>query len=269
MKKLFFLTVLFSGIIQFSFAQRSVVSLHVQPLVIGEVRGAYEFAFTNKFSFVANFGFIPEHDLPGLLDPDVTPSDYGLPVGITNTISGYNFVPEFRIYLNKHDNPRGFYFSPYLKFAKYSAVFNQTFNYDFTAAEYDELDDEIQAYIDENNPSLDVNTQLTSSFGTIGGGIQFGYQLLIAERLSLDFYFLGIGVNQVTISTEVFSPDADALGIDYTVWGDEIESALDDLDGIPLLDPDFEIESETNKIVATAKALAPWYRGGLKIGFAF
>jgi len=271
MKKILILILLSLGIQSFIKAQNNVVGLHLQSFAFGEIRLSYEHAFTDKFSVLLNYGLKTKGEIPSFILETTAPTDYGLPIEAANEIGGYQFIPEFRIYFKGNDSPSGLYFSPYLRFAKYEIAYNSTINYQFTNAQYDSLPAEVITYIENNNlnQSIDVNILTDGTFSQKGLGIQLGYQWIIAERLAIDFYFLGLEVNQVDFVAEAESPDATELGIDYSQWTNEIESSINFANDIPFINADISIDVQSDKIIGTAKTLAPWYRGGIKIGFAF
>ncbi len=271
MKKAILILLLSVGAIQCSNAQKNVIGLHLQPLAFGEIRGSFEHAFTDKFSVLLNYGYKKLGDIPSFILDQAQPTDYGLPIEFVNEISGSQFVPEFRIYFKGDDAPHGLYIAPYLRFSKYSIKYNTTANYTFSDDEFDDLPQEVIDYLDENNlgQTIGVNTIVTGDFKQKGLGVQLGYQWVVAEKLAIDLYFLGLEIDQVNFTAEAYSPDANELGIDYTRWENEIEGSIDFTNDIPLINVDVTTEVQSDKVIGIAKTLAPWYRGGIKIGFAF
>ena len=106
-------------------------------------------------------------------------------------------------------------------------------------------------------------------FNTLNVGCQLGIQFLIAKRVSVDFYFLGLegGLLNGNIVTTPTS---------YTEYNPFILSALknvidQNIANAPAIIRNKLTTSETSSqvIVKAGNATYPWYRGGISIGFAF
>lgn len=149
-------------------------------------------------------------------------------------------------YTGSSSGPKGFYYSPYLKYQNVSASLSRINT------------------IDDDEGSFSYNEDYHAAINTFGIGIQFGYQFLIAERVTLDFYFLGFEAGLAGINATIESSDITQVS--------EIESEIQDaVDDLPdFLNKKIDVSSGGNAVKVKAHSiLYPWVRGGLSIGFAF
>jgi len=150
----------------------------------------------------------------------------------------------YRHYTGQRMLPKGFYIEPYLKYQKITgngSVENTDFNNTY-----------------KGRIDVDLNT--------MNVGFQLGAQFLIAKRITLDFYFLGMEVgflsgDVIAISDQL--ADANNLKTD-------IEQKIADLPsfiGDKLTVTQSADKKQIN--VNADHAPYPWYRGGISIGIAF
>jgi hypothetical protein len=92
-------------------------------------------------------------------------------------ISGFALTPEYRMYLSEKKGAlRGFYVAPYLRYQNLTLTVNETYD----------------------NGTVEMGK---AKLNTYGGGVVAGYQLLLKDRFSLDF-FLGPSYNGGDIKVE-------------------------------------------------------------------
>lgn len=148
----------------------------------------------------------------------------------------------FRHYTGKKKLPAGFYLEPYLKYQKIDGNGSILFG--------DESD----------GITGDVDLKLNS----FNVGIQLGAQFLIAKRVSLDLYFLGL--------------EGGFLSGDITATSDlieEIETVESDMNDFIADLPTFigdklEVKKTGKQVNVNASSIPyPWLRGGFCIGIAF
>ena len=242
----------------------NVVSLHVVPLAVGEVRLGYERAIADNYSVLLNGGYFIQHKIPKFIYTEEALANNGISIESNNSMVGFDIVPELRRYFGSGNAPNGFYVGVYAKYAQYDFEMMDVINYEFSETEIPDLDPDVQAQLDENS-SLDINVQLDANLNQYGGGLQLGYQFAIGKRWNIDFLILGLEINRTDLDAELVSP---TIPVDYSSWVDETQAASDEWDRWPFVE-DLEFEAIENGIRVSAEGLMPWYRGGIKIGFSF
>ncbi len=150
----------------------------------------------------------------------------------------------YRHYFGKRMLPKGFYIEPYLKYQDIKGMAS------------------IEGKVDQNVPYKgDIDVKLN----TMNLGFQLGTQFLIAKRVSLDFYSLGLEAGllsgNVTATSDQIA-DADNIKAD-------IEDAIADLpsfigDKLTVTQP-----SGTKVNIKASSVPYPWLRCGISIGIAF
>jgi hypothetical protein len=150
----------------------------------------------------------------------------------------------YRHYFGKRMLPKGFYIEPYLKYQEIKGT-----------ASIEGIDNQHQPY----EGKLDVN------LNSMNFGFQLGTQFLIAKRVSLDFYSLGLEAGllsgNVTATSDQIA-DADNIKAD-------IEDVIADLpsfigDKLTVTQP-----SGTKVNIKASNFPYPWLRCGISIGIAF
>ena len=150
----------------------------------------------------------------------------------------------YRHYTGHRMLPQGFYIEPYLKYqningtAKITGVDNQT----------------SQPY------SAGVDVKLN----TMNLGFQLGTQFLIAKRVSLDLYFLGLEAGFLSGNVTATSPNlSDAVNVKK-----DIQDAIADLPS--MIGDKLTVTQSGNEVNVKASGVPyPWLRGGISIGIAF
>ena len=161
-----------------------------------------------------------------------------------------------RHYTGKSQLPRGFYVEPYLKYQ------------DITGATGFSGTDQAS-----NQPYKgDVNVKLN----TMNIGLQFGTQILIAKRVTLDFYFLGLeagllsgnltGTANLTNNTNL-PPNPGTLAASYIV-ADLNEAKTDNIPSF--ISDKIIVTQDGNRVNTKINGVPyPWLRAGLSLGIAF
>ena len=206
----------------------------------------YERKFTQKSSFILGVGFPSNKSFPFMMNDNSPGSDK-----ITNdSFSTMSIRAAYRHYSGHKIQPCGFYFSPYLKYQKITAsADNQTTG------------------PDPANPNL--NKQYLQKYSidanTINFGIQWGVQFLIAKRVAVDFYFLGLEAGLLNITATVKSPDI--------IMINALESNVrDNVTQLPsfLSDKIAVKRNGTDQVNVTGSSIPyPWLRSGISFGIAF
>lgn len=166
-----------------------------------------------------------------------------LVIGGDREFSGWFITPEVKWYLEDNDvrpAPRGFYVGAYLRASnmRYSSTVSGTAS---------------------GTTSGEFKSDLQIDLSELGFGIDAGYQLLIKDRVAVDFIFFGPRYSLYTIKV-----DADLQG-DGALFED-LEQALEGLLGRDIVPMDINLET-------SGSTSNNWnglgYRVGFKIGYAF
>jgi len=161
-----------------------------------------------------------------------------------------------RHYTGKSQLPRGFYVEPYLKYQ------------DITASTGFSGTDQ-----GSNQP---YTGDVSGKLNTMNIGLQFGTQILIAKRVTLDFYFLGIeaGLLNGNISgsakltnTSNLPANPDQVAASYIVA--DINTAK--TDNLPSFISDkITVSQDGNRVNTKINGVPyPWLRAGISLGIAF
>jgi len=250
MKKLI-LIIAFSGFTLFGMAQvsdsttfrpRNVVKFLPLNLQFNSVAFEYERMINFKNSLTLEIGLPSQKSIIGKYginsNSDLKSAEFG-----TTTI-----MAAYRHYTGKRKLPKGFYIAPYLKYQQLTGRAGIT---------------------GVNDQSIPYAGNIDFKLNTINLGCQLGVQVLIAKRVSIDLYFLGLeggylSGNITTTPSLTGQSQAVALG----VLNDVISQNISKL-------PSFAknkisvTETTTQVIVKADNIPYPWFRGGISIGFAF
>lgn len=225
--------------------RKNVIKFLPTNLAFNSLSFEYERKFTQKSSFILGIGFPQSKSFAGMINDNTSTDKLS-----NDSFSTMSIRAAYRHYSGHRIQPSGFYFSPYLKYQKINA----------TA-------DNHKTGPDPVNPNL--SKQYTEKFtidgNTLNFGIQWGIQALIAKRISLDFYFLGLEAGLLNITATVKSSD--------TVMINEVESSVrknvQDLPGF-LSDKIVVKRNGNDQVDVTGTSIPyPWLRGGISIGIAF
>lgn len=225
--------------------KKNVIKFLPTNLTFNSLSFEYERKFTQKSSFILGIGFPQSKSFAGMIN-----DNSGSDLIINDAFSTMSIRAAYRRYAGHRIQPSGFYFSPYLKYQKINA----------TA-------DNQKTGPDPVNPNL--SKQYTEKFtidgNTLNFGIQWGVQALIAKRISLDIYFLGLEAGLLNITASVKSSEI--------IMINEVESNVrKNVQDLPsfLADKITVKRNGTDQIDVTGSSIPyPWLRGGISIGIAF
>ncbi len=250
MNKLFLL-IFFSGLTSLIFGQihdsnslskRNVLKFLPVNLYFHTVSLEYERMINSRNSITFQIGLPITKSVMGkyglTADSDLKRAEFG-----TSTLRG-----AFRHYTGKQGLPKGFYLEPYLNYhqirgdARIAGVYDQRIEYAGASA-------------------IKLNS--------INLGCQLGFQFLIAKKVNLDLYLLGLegGFLRGNITTKSAMADPyDPLIL--TVIKQVIDQNISELPSV--ISHKLSVYQIDNGIIIRAtNAPYPWFRGGVSIGFAF
>jgi len=204
----------------------------------------YERKFSPKSSFILGVG---------LASPKSFADKYNLNTSPDNVISKDEFSTmsvraAYRHYAGHHVRPVGFYFSPYLKYQKISANA-----------------DNYTTVTDPQFGSTSFSEKFDIGINTLNFGLQWGVQFMLAKRVAVDFYFLGIEAGIANITAIVKSDEAKSIDVIYNGVNDNIQQ-------LPsfLRDKIKATKVGSNEVDVKGNSIPyPWLRSGISIGIAF
>lgn len=217
-----------------AFAQNNIVKLGLGGLATANLNLKYERVLTEKNSVNVNLGLKVPSGLPFNLDlNDIIDNN----TAEEPKLNGFNISAEYRIYTGSQGAPQGFYFAPYLQFKNF-------------AIQYDDV-------IDGHMGEAKIN------YGNIGAGLQLGAQWIISEKVSIDWYFLGLSVvrNNVKIRVESDDPDIDFF--------EEVNAIEKEYEDVPFIGDKLELDSGENFASLKTNFILPGFKTGVSIGYAF
>ncbi len=208
------------------------------PVNIQSISFEYERMINAKNSFTFGIGFPNQQTLIGKYGYKPSEDLKSAELGVMHLRAAY------RHYGGKRKLPNGFYVEPYLKYQKITGN---------ASVESVDLTDVYKGNFDVNLSTLNL-------------GFQLGAQFLIAKRVSVDIYFLGIEAG-------LLRGDVNALS-DQLADADNLKADIEDaIDGLPaFIANKLTVTQSTDKKrinVNADNAPYPWFRGGISIGIAF
>lgn len=239
MKKLllfFFIAFAING-----FAQKNAFKVGLMGVSYGDFSIGYEREITLNSSINLNAGY---WDLKTGGFNLYNYFDEGKGVWLEDIGSGWHASLEYRFYIGKEEAIKGFYVAPYFRYYKNEIM--------------------LADYIENNNVRnsiFDVNAK----FRGIGAGAQFGYHWLIYDQISIDWYFIGIGLENMTLNADYVRRENSTF--QYNLIEGDVKEVFSET-------PDF-IKNKVN-VSTTSDALniklpvwIPGIRAGFSVGYAF
>lgn len=246
--------ILFSLIFSSIKAQDNNIKLNLMSIPLGIIHPQYERVLTPRLSIQLGLGVSPNKKVPqfskdllqdfvqGQSDDDNSEESI---ISLFNDLR-YNtllLTPEVRYYLSgKKGAPKGIYLGAFLRYSRHSGTSIYPHNRD-SSGEIVDFDGIIKS----------------TSFG---GGINLGVQWIVKEKLSIDWTFIGLGLNKSTIDllieSENMTPDdiSEIKGeINDTYTGGDIFNV--------------KVSSGNDSVRAVYTGLLPILRFGLSLGYAF
>ncbi|HKL33150.1 MAG TPA: DUF3575 domain-containing protein [Tangfeifania sp.] len=218
-----------------AFSQNNAVKLGFSDAFLGNYNLSYEKVINENNSVQLKFGYMNPVSSPFISEKTITPEAYDL----KETSGGLNASLEYRFYLSRQEIPQGFYIAPYLRYFTQSMVYS----------------DEI------NDRAFNVDSKL----GTFGLGAQLGYQLIVNEIFTFDFYFFGAGVDRHTINLKYQLKDPQP-GFDYGTVTNDVTQVFEDIN---YLEERLEHTVNDDNLTSKLPFLFPGFRLGMSVGVAF
>lgn len=222
--------------------RKTVVKFLPVNLPLGSFSFEIERMINSKNAFTLGFGIPTNRSIVGKYGMDASSDVKKLNVGTMHIRAAY------RHYTGKSMLPKGFYIEPYLKYQKINANAQLTFTKD----------------IPNSTPITYTSDITTPKLNTLNLGFQMGVQFLIAKRVSLDLYFLGLEAGMLSGNVNAIVNPKENIPDMRT----EVENSINDLPGF--LSNKLEVTSTSDAVnVKASSILYPWLRSGISIGIAF
>ncbi|HPR32024.1 MAG TPA: DUF3575 domain-containing protein [Prolixibacteraceae bacterium] len=216
------------------FAQNNVVKLGVSGANYGDFSLSYERMMTNHSSLNITGGYwnlnASLFNFSGIL----APTD-GITLKQFN--EGFHASVDYRFYVGKKEAPRGMYIGPYIRYWQYSLL------------ALDEIEGDL----------FDVDTRI----GSIGAGFQMGYHWLIRDCISIDWFFIGLGVESISSR---FVYITQTPGFDYSTIVDDFVNVFE---GFDYFQNKIKTTSGPENMTANLPFLFPGIKTGITIGYSF
>jgi hypothetical protein len=171
-----------------SYAQKNIIKWRPAALLWNNIDFSYERVLNDKSSFAVKAGGMVPLDLTSAFNSNKASfqqSGYSLG-GYTMTkgiMGGFSILPEYRYY-TAAEAPNGFYVAPYLKFWRAGISATAT-----------------------NDTTTSAST-LNTSINIIGVGVGIGYQWVIGDAFTVDWNFVGLGVDAYIFNVNITGVDA-------------------------------------------------------------
>jgi hypothetical protein len=170
-----------------TYAQQNIIKWRPAALGWNNIDLSYERVINEKSSFAVKVGFMVPLDIvapySNYLDQQATQNGASS-TGFTMTkgfVNGFSILPEYRFYTAK-EAPKGFYVAPYLKLWRGAMGANVQ---DSALNPYD----------------------IVASLNILGAGVGIGYQWVIADVITIDWNFLGLGADAYILNATVTGPN--------------------------------------------------------------
>jgi hypothetical protein len=232
MKKIFIALFMFATLVAYS--QENNIKTNLMGALYGNYGLTYEretikgqtISLTGAY-WNLDYGFLPVADW----------FNFSGSVRLTDMYSGFNTNLEYRFYMNKN-TLNGFYMAPYLRYAQHNFM----------------LHDEIR----ESN--FDVETKISG----IGAGFQMGYQWIIGNGFTLDWFFVGLGVERYLINGNYVTANSSAFN-----YSTIVNDVRDVFEGWNYFEQRLTTEPHSDRLHVKLPFIGPGFKSGFSIGYAF
>lgn len=215
----------------------NVIKINTLAIAFSNVSVTYERGIAPRLSFLLSAGYKYSGREPKVFVVDGSTIDAKL-----DKITGYSFAPELRYYLKTCEQRflEGFYVGLYGRYTHYSS-----------GAEFDYFPEgQLQEFYTSNMVLTEV-----------GAGIQLGYQLVLWQRLNIDFMFFGPRFSNINIVYEFDKNVSQEFLNDLSAYINEVIDRFG-------LDYDVELKQSGESRTSTSFSFANM-RFGISFGFAF
>lgn len=253
MKKILFMSLIMLFALM-GHAQKNAIKLGLFSTQIGDFNVNYERVLTETSSLNFNIGYWDFNSafIDGLeYMPSSSPDD----IQFLKFKGSMHTAIDYRMYMGQKGAMRGFYLAPYIRYWGQGM----------------EMSDIMYSDTYRNQFSFDIDAKINS----FGAGIQVGFQWIIRKHINLDLYFMGIGIERMTIKAKfsskydemVYNSETDEEEhLKHKYFEDSVEDAIKD---IKLISNKAEIETTDDYLSVKVPLWLPGLRAGFSIGYSF
>jgi len=215
----------------------NIIKINTLALAFSNVSLVYETGIMPRLSVGLGIGYKNSGPAPQLLS--ISSSMVSVQI---DQIKGYSITPDIRYYLKTCNSKllEGFYGGIYFRY-----------NHFFSTADFTYISK--SKVVEHNHADIALNEY--------GLGIQLGYQLLLWERLSIDFLFFGPRISNYNFEYDFTKQPAQELLNNLSEYTNEVINRFG-------VNHEVEIEREGN-LRANTSFYFTNTRFGISIGFAF
>lgn len=243
-------------------APKSVIKLNLLPIGLGDFSFQYEYAFHKNMSGALGLSFL---SLPKNIKGRILDS-----MGITNSkITGWAITPEFRFYpgeKKEHEAPHGFYLAPYFRYSKYHVTGQYLVDLPATAGTGGTI---VPPPFGSTTPTKSYNLDIKSTTTCYNFGLMIGYQWIIGEHFSIDWWIIGAGRGNSKLSCDFNSSELNMSASDQAELKKQMDENVNSNSFSPF-SPTVTNTTNTHGATTFVDGLpSVSLRSGLTIGFAF
>jgi hypothetical protein len=178
---------------------KNILKIDPGKLILGGINLSYERILTpgTSVNFRAKYhplGFV-ERNIKGF---KVSETDYSFELADRPAFYHFGLDAEYRFYIKNKYPGKGFYLAPYAHYLNYTGTFKSNYTSEF------------------GDLPVSIDGSLKTSFGIWGIGLQLGAQWKISDRVSIDWGFVGLGIDRYNFEVAVNSGNLDNLVDKYS-----------------------------------------------------
>ncbi|MDA3927989.1 MAG: DUF3575 domain-containing protein [Prolixibacteraceae bacterium] len=222
------------------FSQGNALKVGLLGAPLGDFSLGIEQLIHSDYTMNINIGYWNSKN--GLIDVQNLFNE-GQNIWLQNESTAWHGSIEMRKYFSFGQNIKDnkFYWGPYFRFWNYSLLLNDYIKNEFVTQQQ----------------LFDVKAK----FNGVGVGVQFGYQVMLTERLWLDFYFIGLGVEHVKMKAEYRA--VDVANFDYSFIEGDVNAAFSDK--ARFIKNNVKVWSAAEKLLIELPTYLPGIRAGVNI----
>jgi hypothetical protein len=235
------------------FAQKNAVKLGLASVKLGDFNVNYERALTEKSSLNFNIGYwnIGSSSIDILKNFESNDPDA---IKLQKFNGKLHSSLEYRMYVNQKGSMKGLYMAPYIRYWGQEANMSDVI------------------YINEYQDNYDFS--IDAKINSLGAGLQIGYQWIIRDQITIDWYFIGIGVEHMTLNGEFRTDQEEPYNYEtqedenfnYSLISGSVKNTFSDVDFVAKR---VKTEAKDDHLLVKIPLWLPGIRSGFTIGFAF
>lgn len=222
---------------------QNVVKFYPGPLVNKNLRFGYERVLNDRLSASIDLGYaMPRPFLVGLSGRIGDTTGAAALVEDALKVQGFNANVQLRFYPGG-EAPKGFFVAPYLRYSNVAGGLNDV------------------------SLTTDLTGSLNLGLSSTALGAMFGYQFLIADRVTIDWQIVGLGITRYTF--KIKAQVAGGTG-DFNQFVDDVNQVIEQYNSIPGL-PNVPVTADVSNGIYQAKPsfFSPSIRSNIGIGVKF